>query len=76
MWSTDLLRPLTVKEMRKLKRPDLVRLLLKEVASLTRTECAEGVLAAMAARYYRPRSMPAAAQVCLGVGGAGIFDPE
>ena len=40
VWSTDLLHPLTTKQMRKLKRPDLIRLLLNKLSEETRDDVA------------------------------------
>jgi len=46
------------------------------MVALVRQECAQAVIAAMEERYYRPRGLPVTAQVCEGVGGAGVLDPE
>jgi galactokinase len=44
------------------------------VVVLVRAEDAPAVVAAMEQHYYRPRGLPASAQVCLGVGGSGVVE--
>jgi galactokinase len=45
------------------------------MVALTREESVEAVSSAMEAEYYRPRSRPAAIQVCRGAGGSGVISP-
>ena len=44
------------------------------IVVLARKDCAQAVIASMAEQYYRPRGLPAMAQLCPGVGGSGILD--
>ena len=46
------------------------------IVVLARKERADAVVAAMEQHYYRPRGLPVTAQVCPGVGGAGILEPD
>jgi len=46
------------------------------IVALVRKEHADAVVGAMDERYYRPRGLPATAQVCPGVGGAAILEPD
>ena len=46
------------------------------VVVFARRENADDLIRAMAEHYYEPRGLPAGGQVCPGVGGAGILEPD